>query len=986
MPWPVLMPATIASNAAAIYEGIPALAGIDARSANSGATSAAISAVQGTVTEAIAVEAAARLASTVGGGSISAAGQIVLETGSGATIVLAGTLVTNLIAGTVTNVGPWGTPTVTITGSPPVVSFGIPQGLPGQNAIMIAGVASGPWDAATNVPALANGGAGAAIGTTYMVSFAGSTSIDGNSTWNVGDYITNAGGVAWVRVPNALASGVLSSITLPNATIMDDGINSGTLAILDLYGFVGLMVSSAGLAVGNFTSNTATMVTQTVGVLSVTGGASIVGGAAVDALTIGSNAEILDNGDGNGGLLLTDPYGFVALSVSPTGVVAFASLAAALASQATQTVGTLTVTSGASLAGGVAIDALTIGTHAEMLDNGDGSAGLMVLDPWGFVAFVVSGTGSVTYAGQYSSSVSTTYSAADIAQHHGINLEHSLRVRNRVNTTAQQTTANINLHFSYGQSKSIGQEGGPAITVTQPYDNIMFSQSTRPTTMFANASGVSTPMVDSNFHPLVSTNQVNGSETFYTFRTGEITALTGVTVNASTGVIAWTGGGSPEAEFEVGDTCQLLGFSVATGNNANGVKIYTITGLTTNSITVATGTGNTALQSTVSAENGIGIYQVNTLQFGEDLNVTAINELRGAQLRRLRLTSDPSRVLCVTNQGVSGQTIAQLSATGGDYTRVPSALGQIATAAAALAKTLLCTSILFHQGGTDAQDGTQQATYVASYQALIAQMQASIQSELGQTTTPFWFGFMIGGGELNDFDSTGTEYCPVGMGLLELFGCAPYNGFSTPYTPNMYLMGPDYYTTDHANQHLTGNGYRWSGAQFGKIMARVMEYGQGWLPLICIAASFRGSQVLLDFHVPEPPLQFGCPYDNTTPITYADAGFCVYDASGLNAVIGYTIYDTCIVLQCTRNIVGNAPNSAAPIVKYADALLHKGLGNICDSDPWVAQEVQIFNAGSGQDLGENLTAAASLTNPSQNGQPYPCWNWLCPFVAPLTAD
>jgi uncharacterized phage protein gp47/JayE len=35
MPWPILTPATIASNAAAVYENTPALQGIDARSANS---------------------------------------------------------------------------------------------------------------------------------------------------------------------------------------------------------------------------------------------------------------------------------------------------------------------------------------------------------------------------------------------------------------------------------------------------------------------------------------------------------------------------------------------------------------------------------------------------------------------------------------------------------------------------------------------------------------------------------------------------------------------------------------------------------------------------------------------------------------------------------------------------------------------------------------------------------------------------------------
>lgn len=67
-------------------------------------------------------------------------------------------------------------------------------------------VYKGTWDASTNTPILANGGQGPsgalANGSYYVVSVAGSTSLDGISTWTVGDLalVSNS---AWTRIANS---------------------------------------------------------------------------------------------------------------------------------------------------------------------------------------------------------------------------------------------------------------------------------------------------------------------------------------------------------------------------------------------------------------------------------------------------------------------------------------------------------------------------------------------------------------------------------------------------------------------------------------------------------------------------------------------------------------------------------------------------------------------------------------------------------------
>jgi collagen type VII alpha len=85
----------------------------------------------------------------------------------------------------------------------------------------------GTWDASTNSPTLGNSGAGGAQGDYYVVSVAGSTSIDGHAAWSVGDWIAHNGST-WDRIIN---SNSVSSVNgLQGAVVMTtDNVSEGAL-------------------------------------------------------------------------------------------------------------------------------------------------------------------------------------------------------------------------------------------------------------------------------------------------------------------------------------------------------------------------------------------------------------------------------------------------------------------------------------------------------------------------------------------------------------------------------------------------------------------------------------------------------------------------------------------------------------------------------------------------------------------------------------
>jgi hypothetical protein len=186
----------------------------------------------------------------------------------------------------------------------------------------------------------------------------------------------------------------------------------------------------------------------------------------------------------------------------------------------------------------------------------------------------------------------------------------------------------------------------------------------------------------------------------------------------------------------------------------------------------------------------------------------------------------------------------------------------------------------------------------------------------------------------------------------------------------MYMIGGSYQMPDHGN-HLSQNGYRWLGAMYAKVMNQVMFLGQGWKPLHVISLTYSAGQVVLDFHVPVPPLQMKPVFVIQELTTLPHYGFSLYYGATELTIVSVTIGCTSIVIAFDDFY------HAAPTVSYAD-MNNTGSGNICDSDTTVALDNWLFTAGSGQYLTENFpTPGAQIVS---NGQPYPLWNFLCPFT------
>lgn len=97
----------------------------------------------------------------------------------------------------------------------------------------------GVWNATTNIPVLGNSGAGGIKGDYYVVSVAGSTSLDGISDWQVGDWLIN-NGATWDKVDNTDAvtsvNGFTGTVVLGASNIGNTP--SGTVSATDVQGAI----------------------------------------------------------------------------------------------------------------------------------------------------------------------------------------------------------------------------------------------------------------------------------------------------------------------------------------------------------------------------------------------------------------------------------------------------------------------------------------------------------------------------------------------------------------------------------------------------------------------------------------------------------------------------------------------------------------------------------------------------------------------------
>lgn len=128
----------------------------------------------------------------------------------------------------------------------------------------------GTWNASTNTPTLTSG-----VGTKgyyYVVSVAGSTNLDGVTTWNVGDWAIYSG-TAWQKVDNTDAvtsvNGFTGTVVLTNTDISGFGTMSTQNA--NAVAITGGTVSSVTLATSALGTPTSGILTNTTGLPLTTG-------------------------------------------------------------------------------------------------------------------------------------------------------------------------------------------------------------------------------------------------------------------------------------------------------------------------------------------------------------------------------------------------------------------------------------------------------------------------------------------------------------------------------------------------------------------------------------------------------------------------------------------------------------------------------------------------------------------------------------------
>jgi hypothetical protein len=186
-----------------------------------------------------------------------------------------------------------------------------------------------------------------------------------------------------------------------------------------------------------------------------------------------------------------------------------------------------------------------------------------------------------------------------------------------------------------------------------------------------------------------------------------------------------------------------------------------------------------------------------------------------------------------------------------------------------------------------------------------------------------------------------------------------------------FLVAPTYQVTSKAAGHLDANGYRWLGAQFGKVFHRVLTRGEAWLPLHPRRAVLEGRSVCVHFHVPVPPLALSDPIALHGHHALPDKGFTVRDAEGVVGIAG-------VALEGGRSVrLDLARDPAGPTrLLYADKR-NRGRGHLHDSDDEAAYDRYEYDLAAGHYPDADI--------PGLTGRPYPLRNWCVAFNIAIDA-
>jgi hypothetical protein len=347
---------------------------------------------------------------------------------------------------------------------------------------------------------------------------------------------------------------------------------------------------------------------------------------------------------------------------------------------------------------------------------------------------------------------------------------------------------------------------------------------------------------------------------------------------------------------------------------------------------------------------------------GETVNFGLVNYSKRLHINRY-LDTRPFITTCC---GVSGKTIEQLSKINTQdsydrYSRFTNAVSKVQTIADGESKTHGVVAIVWMQGEFNYANygGSYDKT---SYKTLMSQLYADMTTDVkaitGQSDNPVFITYQTGDSYSKDVDSNGDAGLHVGMAQWEVSEEVDW----------VVMAGPVYQYTDKGG-HLDSNGYRWFGAQLAKVYNETVVKNKKWKPLSPLSITKDGLEIVIDFHVPCPPLVFDQTYWLNAENTSTAKGFRVTDDNG-NVTISSSeiVGSTMVRLTLSGDIVGDG------FVWYAPAY-YGGRGNVRDSDPAVSEDVYEYLPDEGMYESANI--------PELINKPYPLHNWCVAFYLPI---
>jgi hypothetical protein len=340
----------------------------------------------------------------------------------------------------------------------------------------------------------------------------------------------------------------------------------------------------------------------------------------------------------------------------------------------------------------------------------------------------------------------------------------------------------------------------------------------------------------------------------------------------------------------------------------------------------------------------------------------ALNTFRRQWLAQRQEASNANIAFVASSAGIGGQPISALQqgASPDIFNRLVSCMSQANSQATTDSKTYGIGALLYIQGESD--QTVSEATYRTALNDIVTDFQAAAIAQSGQADVPPVFIYQTAAPNTNfDTANLGVQMAQLNKALEDA---------------TVFMVGPNYPYPDSNNLHLPANSYRWMGSQFGKVMHRVLSLGHRWKPTHIRRATRRGYQILLDFHVPSPPLVFEDPWLQTgwfvgetttgganSQYAAADKGFTVRDTTN-SATITIASVALASATQVLITLARIPPSAATVVVRYADGA-HFGHGSVRDSDPTLADDSWTHTGGQ----------TSADTNATLVGARHRLYNW-----------